>query len=90
MKSYSILFFVFFMVLVFVPFLFFPAPTEGLDNMKDMPTSLVGWSAAKGGGKDEEAKEKEITTILGARALRKTYFLKNVFEVLAFFLKIAR
>jgi hypothetical protein len=38
----------------------------------------------------EMNKEKEITTILGARALRKTYFLKNVFEVLAFFLKIAR
>ena len=38
----------------------------------------------------EMNKEKEIATILGARALQKTYFLKNVFEVLAFFLKIAR
>jgi len=36
----------------------------------------------------EMNKEIEIATILKARALRKTYFLKNVFEVLAFFLKI--
>jgi hypothetical protein len=35
----------------------------------------------------EMNKEREIATILGAKALRKTYFLKNVFRVLAFFLR---
>jgi hypothetical protein len=36
----------------------------------------------------EMNKEKEITTILKAIALQKTYFPKNVFGVLAFFPKI--
>lgn len=35
----------------------------------------------------EMNKEREIATILGAKALQKTYFLENVFGVLAFSLK---
>jgi hypothetical protein len=35
----------------------------------------------------EMNKEREIATILGAKVLQKTYFLENVFGVLAFFLR---